>query len=363
VTRSRLLLAVTGAGAAAAALGLTLAVQGTAGATVPGGAVDSAAGERPGVRCELSDERLTEVSGITWSRRHPGTYWVHNDSSGGPYLYAIDGGTCRTLARVRVDGIEARDLEAVATGVSPDGDPVLWLGDIGDNNDSWDSVRLHAVPEPARLVDTEVRATTYEFTYADRPHNAEALLVRPDEPTVWVVTKQLARGAVWRVPLEADGVATARRVAEVRGLVTDAAYSPDGTEYVLRDYLGVTLHRAPVSAATLADGGAIDVPAQPQGEAITFTADGTALLLVSEGSREVREVPLAVTSLPTDAPTASPSGSQEPDPGPTHGAGASGEPGEDAAASGPSAATYALAGAAALLGIGGALLAARRLRH
>jgi hypothetical protein len=149
--------------------------------------------------------------------------------------------------------------------------------------------------------------------------------------------------------------------------VTDAAYSPDGTEYVLRDYLGVTLHRAPVSAATLADGGSIEVPVQPQGEAITFTADGTALLLVSEGSREVREVPLAVTSLPSTEPTASPSGSpsgsQQPDPGSTDGTGASAAPGADAASSGRGAATYALAGVAVLLGVGGAVLAARRLRH
>jgi hypothetical protein len=318
----------------------------------PSSVVSSTVGDGPRVRCELSDDRLTEISGITWSRQHPGTYWVHNDSSGGPYLYAIDGESCRTVARVQVEGIEARDLEAVATGVAPDGDPVLWLGDIGDNNDSWDSVRLHAISEPARLADTTVRATTYEFTYADRPHNAEALLVRPDEPMVWVVTKQLARGAVWRVPLEADGVATARRVAEVRGLVTDAAYSPDGTQYVLRDYFGVTLHRAPVSAATLAAGVDVDVPAQPQGEAITFSADGSALLLVSEGSREVLEVPLSATSTPTSSPSA---------PG--------GEPTGDSSGSavpdggGPSAATYALAGAVALGGVAIAVLAARRLRH
>ena len=41
--------------------------------------------------CRFDDDRLVEISGITWSRRHPGTYWVHNDSGGGPYLYAIDG--------------------------------------------------------------------------------------------------------------------------------------------------------------------------------------------------------------------------------------------------------------------------------
>ena len=56
--------------------------------------------------CRFSDKRLTEISGITVSLLHPGVVWVHNDSSGGPYVYAIDTATCRTLARVRMEGIE-----------------------------------------------------------------------------------------------------------------------------------------------------------------------------------------------------------------------------------------------------------------
>ncbi|HET7901385.1 MAG TPA: hypothetical protein VFL59_09370, partial [Candidatus Nanopelagicales bacterium] len=120
----------------------------------------SRAADGPHVLCRFSDPRLVEISGITWSRRHPGVYWVHNDSGGGPYLYAVDGTTCRTLARIRVGGIGARDLEAVATDTDPRGRPVIWLGDIGDNRDSWPSVRLHAVVEPGRLVDQQVTATT-----------------------------------------------------------------------------------------------------------------------------------------------------------------------------------------------------------
>lgn len=252
--------------------------------------------------CRFSDPRLTEISGITWSWSHAGVWWVHNDSGGGPYVYAVDGATCRTLARIRVAGIGARDLEAVGTGVDPRGRKVLWLADIGDNVDGWRSVRLHAIVEPRSLVDQTVRATTYRFTYADGPHNAEAILVSPTRAEVYVITKQLARGGLYRVPLQGSGVAVAQRIADVRGLVTDAAMSPDGTGYVVRDYLGATIHPAPVGAATIAAGSALDVPDEPQGEAISFTRDGTSLVVASE--RDVRLLPVSLSS-PTPTATSS----------------------------------------------------------
>ena len=151
--------------AAIAALLVAVAAVG-----VPIAARGADAGEAH-VVCRFSDPRLVEISGITWSRAHPGVYWVHNDSGRGPYLYAVDGRTCKTLARIRVANIGARDLEAIATGTDPRGQSVLWLGDIGDNRDSWPSVRLHAIVEPQRLVDQQVLATTYRFTYGDIPND------------------------------------------------------------------------------------------------------------------------------------------------------------------------------------------------
>jgi len=259
------------------------------------------------VVCRFSDPRLVEISGITWSRTHPGVYWLHNDSGRGPYLYAVDGTTCRTLARIRVGNIGARDIEAIATGTDPQGRPVLWVGDIGDNRDSWPSVRLHAVVEPARLVDQQVDAVTYRFTYADIPHNAEGIIAEPDRARVWVVSKQLAAGTVWQVRLSTTRVTRAVAVGEVGGLMTDAAMSRDGTHYVIRDYLRAYLYDAPVSASSLARPTRIELPFEPQGEAVTFAPGDRALLVAGERDTALWWVPLTASRSGEASATASPS--------------------------------------------------------
>ena len=261
------------------------------GAAAPAAAANDASS--PHVVCRFSDQRLVEISGITWSRRHPGVYWLHNDSGGGPYLYAVDGTTCRTLARIRIGNIGARDIEAIATGTDPQGRSVLWVGDIGDNRDSWPSVRLHAVVEPARLVDQQLDAVTYRFTYADQPHNAEGIIAEPDRAKVWVVTKQLAAGTVWQVPLSTSKVTRGVAVGDVGGLATDAAMSRDGTRFVVRDYLRAYLYDAPVSAASLASPTRVELPFEVQGEAITFAPDDQALLVAGEQQNELWWVPLS----------------------------------------------------------------------
>jgi len=329
-----------------------------------GGPVAPAAADDPGtthVVCRFSDPRLVEISGITWSRRHPGVYWLHNDSGRGPYLYAVDGSTCRTLARIRIGNIGARDIEAIATGTDPSGRPVLWVGDIGDNRDSWPSVRLHAVVEPARLVDQQIDAVTYRFTYADIPHNAEGIIASPDRAKVWVVTKQLAAGTVWQVPLSTTKVTRAVAVGDVGGLATDAAMSRDGRHYVIRDYLRAYLFDAPISGQTLARPTRVELPFELQGEAVTFAPDDRALLVAGERENALWWVPLTATSPsstsnPSSTPSTSPSAS----------------PSDSSAVSAPQApdpadSTSRLALVAAGVAIVGAAVvgvtAARRMRH
>ncbi|MFC6236618.1 WD40 repeat domain-containing protein [Longivirga aurantiaca] len=327
---------------------LALLVTVLATAAAPAYAADDA-----DVVCRITDERLAEISGITWSAKHDGVWWVHADSGNGPYVYALDGTTCDVLARVRVSNIDARDLEAIGTGVDPQGRKVLWLADIGDNRDSWPEVRLHAILEPSRLVDQQVRATTYRFSYPDQPHNAEAILVSPTSAEVWVVTKQLARGAVYRVPLSTSGVATAKRVGEVGGLVTDAAMAPDGSRFVIRDYFAAKLFDAPVSAASLKAGTPVALPDQPQGEAVSFTRDGSALVAASEGDDRLLRVPVEAAASPT------PSGSSSSaDPSPTSTSSPAG-PSDD----GPGALRLGLAAFAVLLAGAGVVVASRRMRH
>jgi hypothetical protein len=284
--------------AAAVALGLSVLAVGPA-AAVP------AADDVTEV-CRFSDDRFDEISGMTYSQRHQGVLYLHNDSSGGPRIYAVDASTCRTLATLTVDGIEARDLEAIGSGRDAKGRPVLWLGDIGDNLDSWPEVRLHRVREPKVLRDRTLTPRTYRVTYPDRPHNAEALLADPRSSRVWVVTKQAAKGRIYALPRDADrgSVTVLRPVGEAGAFVTDGSVSPDGSRFALRDYVDAEVSDGLPPGR---DPQRVYLPLQLQGEAMTWTADGTALLVASERDDRLLRVPVASAPRATAAPAPVPS--------------------------------------------------------
>lgn len=255
----------------------------------------------PETVCRFSDERFVEISGITRSQLHANVLWVHNDSSYGPYIYAVNATDCTTMARIEIKGIEARDLEDIASGIDPAGRPVLWLGDIGDNRDSWPFVWIHRIREPAELVDQVVRARTYRFTYADGSHDAEALLADPTSQQLWVATKKLARGTIYALPdpLRPKRLNTATPLERIGGLVTGGAVSPDGTRYVLRDYVNAIVYAGLPPGREVAR---IDLPIQVQGEAITWTADGSALLIASERDDRLIRVPINVSGPEPEGP-------------------------------------------------------------
>jgi hypothetical protein len=234
----------------------------------------------------IKDPRITESSGLAASHLHPGIYWTHNDSGYGPHIYAVDSATGETVARITLSGIgEARDVEAISIG--PDGD--IYVGDIGDNLDgTWDHVWIYRLPEPEKLVDATVRPTQYTVQYADGPRNAEAMMVDPKTGRVYIASKRSGGGGIYEGPAElsASGTNTFRRIADTGFEVTDGALSPDGSRLVLRGYFSGT-------AYVWADGrpgkelSGLNVPLQlshPQGESVTFTRDGRALMFGTEGA-------------------------------------------------------------------------------
>ena len=241
--------------------------------------------------CRFDDDRLREISGMARSIRHPHVLWVHNDSGDRARLYAVDSRTCATVGEVRLRGVEARDFEGLASSEDAAGRGYLWVGDIGDNRDSWPFVTVYRVPEPMRL-GTRVRsARQWRFTYPDRPHNAETLMVDRDmldQTRVWVATWQLASGGLYAVPLS-RGVAQTRRVGDVGSLTTDGAIHPSGTGYVLRDYLDVHVFQGLPPGKRIAT---FALPAQAQGEAITWTLDGRGLFIASERDQRLIRVEL-----------------------------------------------------------------------
>ncbi|WP_455351100.1 WD40 repeat domain-containing protein [Streptomyces sp. SYSU K217416] len=242
----------------------------------------------------IEDPRITESSGLAASRAHPGVYWTHNDSDDGPYVYAVDSKTGRTVARVTLTGVGTpRDVEGISVG--PDGQ--VYVGDIGDNlGGSWDHVWIYRFPEPKVLRDATVRATQFTVRYADGARNAEALMVHPKTGRVYIASKSEENGGLYEGPaaLTASGSNTFRRVADVPW-VTDGAFSPDGKRLVLRGYFSARMYAWPGggslgAAGSLGDGERVAAPLQGQSESVSYTADGTALMFGSEGatSRVVR---------------------------------------------------------------------------
>lgn len=227
----------------------------------------------------IRDPRITESSGLAASALHADVYWTHNDSGDQPRIYAI-GADGRTKATVTLAGVQARDWEAISAGQDDAGRPVLFVGDIGDNKAERSEVVVYRVAEPAELKDATVTPVKYRVRYQDGPRDAEALMADPRSGKLYIASKA-NQGAVYEQPdaLSDSAVNTFTRVAAAPPVVTDGAFSPDGTRLILRGYFGATMYTAPGREI-----GTVSVPFQKQGESVTFTRDGQAVLFGSEGA-------------------------------------------------------------------------------
>ncbi|MFD3543278.1 WD40 repeat domain-containing protein [Streptomyces sp. NPDC058662] len=285
---------------------------------VPAGAAAAApAATGPGGSSfTIADPRIKESSGLAASRVHPGVYWTHNDSDDGPYVYAVDAATGRTVARVTLTGIGTpRDVEAISLG--PDGQ--LYVGDIGDNKDgTWDHVWIYRFPEPKQLGDATVKGTQFTVRYADGPRNAEALMVHPVTGRVYIASKHESRGGLYEGPatLSPGGPNVFRRVADLPW-VTDGAFSPDGGRLTLRGYFAARTYPWQ-DGRPRGEGERVDAPWQGQAESVTYTADGSTLMFGSEGEgSRVVAVPAGAATAAPSAPAASSAPPQAgPPPGP-----------------------------------------------
>ncbi|MEW2356299.1 hypothetical protein [Spirillospora sp. NPDC029432] len=252
------------------------------------------------VAFKITDERITESSGLAVSLRHKGVVYTHNDSGGVAQIFAL-GPDGRTRAVLTLAGAGARDWEAMAVGRDEKGRPAVYVADIGDNlGGAWPYVTVYRIPEPAQLRTRTLRATAFKFKYEDGPRNAEAMMINPRTNRLYVVSK-LFNGSVYEAPakLRTGGFNKLRRVADAPSIATDGAFSPDGRTCVIRTYFGARLYAVDGEGRPGKSLGSVGLPAQEQGESITYTADGRSLLAGSEGSGQpVHQVPLPEDALP-----------------------------------------------------------------
>lgn len=270
------------------------------------------------------------ASGLAASRRFPGLLYLLDDreGTGVVHVLAADGTILGALA---VDGLDARDTEALALGSCPDDDrSCLYVGDIGDNLRGRADVRVHRLPEPdlGPLLDgdpdptrrIEVVADTAVLRYPDGPVDAEALLVDEDG-SLYVVTKtegvaevysSVFADGMWQ-PLGSLTLPPPRRpllAGIVGNVVTDASVDGEG-RVLLRTYDAVLLATPTTVGATRTD--LTDLPDRtltevaspllPQPEAVAWTTEDCGYVTVSERIGALWYVPCAPPATSVGADT------------------------------------------------------------
>ncbi|MCB1560432.1 MAG: hypothetical protein KDI75_04990 [Xanthomonadales bacterium] len=254
----------------------------------------------------ITDPDLAEISGIAASRRHPGLFWVHNDSGDSARLFAIDRHGKRQ-ASLRLQGVNSRDWEDVAA-FRYRGHDYLLVADTGDNGGVRHELSLQVVEEPDALGSTEAPAAwTIRFRWPDGPRDCEAVAVDAVEGYVYLVSKKRIPAELWRVTLApADRVLVAEEVTTLGGIIqpterdlqlnpvygryrsqiTGADLSPDRKRLVVLNYRGLYVFERNADGQWPAERVepvlSLDLPWLPQAEAIAFDPDGKSVWVSSE---------------------------------------------------------------------------------
>ncbi len=253
----------------------------------------------------VTDARVTECSGLAWSRTQP-ILWLHNDSGDSARFFGVaEDGTMRAV--VQLTGATAQDWEDMAVGPHPNGGDAVFIADMGDNAESRSYVRIYRVPEPAVTIGATPAAISvasydsFRLLYPDRPHNAETFLVDPDTGDVYIVTKENdGHSRVFFAACPASGATVTMTlagslvfgVAPLSGsaLPTGGDVSPDGSKVIIRTYSHVYMFLRPaggsIADALASTPHAMPAPSEGAGEAIAFSPDGWSYYTLSEGTSQ-----------------------------------------------------------------------------
>jgi hypothetical protein len=228
-----------------------------------------------GVVSTISDPRIVESSGLVLSNGHRDLAYTINDSGNAAVVYAIRVSTGKVVGTTQVTGGALLDTEAL----SIDNDGTLWIADTGDNNETRSDAALYALPEQGEGAHS-VQARRYPVSYADGPHDVEALLINPNTNEKFLVSKDLLGGTVYPADsLKSGAVNTLTPLdADVPSLVTDGAFTPDGRHAVLRTYGSMRVYDAEDWKPLRTD----SLPPQEQGE--TLATEEGSVLIGSEGA-------------------------------------------------------------------------------
>lgn len=241
----------------------------------------------------LTDRRITESSGLAFSRLTADLLYTQNDETTKPHIFAVQPSTGNTVGTCSVKGATLGDPEAIAV----DANGVLWLGDLGDNDSNRSHVSVYRRSEPGVGDQGDLDFTRYDLAYPGGARNAETLLIHPVTNERYIISKA-SPGGLYKLP-ESLVVGSTNTLTDLAiampNLVSDGTFTIDGRFVLLRrkDQNTSVFVLDPASSWAVID--TIGVPSQIKPEGITMAADGLSFWISSEG----KNAPLYNVALPT----------------------------------------------------------------
>ena len=254
----------------------------------------------------IQDDAITESSGIAASHRNKDIFWTHNDSGDGAFLYAFDR-TGKKRGVWKVEAAKSVDWEDIAaykdkqTGVN-----YLFIGDIGNNSKNRTELTIYRIIEPETKSEDATstkknprltsRAEAIRVSYPNARHDAETLLVSPENGDLYIVSKNFSGNAdIYKLaaPFDFDRLQNLEHIGQIgvpsatRGFLTGGDISPDGKRLILCDYFAAYEIVLPATAKNFDEiwkqsASAVNLGERAQGEAVCYRTDGRAVLATSE---------------------------------------------------------------------------------
>jgi hypothetical protein len=240
----------------------------------------------------ITSVQLTEASGIVSSRSIPGHLWVINDSGNEPTLLLIDS-TGQLIKTFWIENTFNIDWEDIAIYTNQQtGENIIYIADIGDNFAFRPYVNIITIQEPSSLQASDTSITplaNYYFRYEDGPRDAETLVVDPLTSELYIITKREPQVRVYTSPVKQSATDTMQLSFKTTlpfHNITAGDISKDGKEILLKSYDGIFYWRKSQGETVVET---LSRPhellryhPEPQGEAITWEANGKGYYTLSE---------------------------------------------------------------------------------
>lgn len=253
---------------------------------------------------DITDRRISEISGMARSTLHEGILWVLNDSGDNAHIYAISqNGDIR--ATVSIYGVQNYDWEDLSS-FNMDGESYLLIADIGGNVVFRDVFHLYVIKEPMLEATTAPVVWKLSFEYDNGARDAEAVAVDTAQEKILLLSKRDVPALLYELPLrpQTSELLIAQQLGEITSI-------PQPTEDEVQRRLD-RYHAQPTGMDISADGASIAVltyrraflyerrdneswlqtlnrtprlfefPRLEQAEALCFDEDGTSLYITSE---------------------------------------------------------------------------------